>query len=429
MEPLAPVRCPTPEPIEPDPPAKPQPPKSESKTFPRMPISDYVNPHRLCREIDQLLAFDEDYEQVEDLQPSYYTTSNQDSDPDDMVLISTPKDFLEIVTSVEEGPLRYRGVNLRLPSGLSSFSRRKRKNNRTGWPSVPRRRRTSNIQPELGEGDEEEEEDEGETTTCSISNETEADAEEDSRRTPIDITQRLQSAECSIGSGPVSDAPFRGKFTEFTSVEGRGSCVFTSSSDKAENSDIFTVSSDSLDTADLTAVATIGSSGIASGSQISQPVLTPEDDESSSIDVTLAELMETTKLETSTKSVVHQFNGTEVGKKNQRRNSVAKSSSSVSRRLHVMQPVIRVKKMSTKMMLATAAQRERNRMLDTHSLPGHKTPPPHQASSSSSMSVDQRVVTITGSGRKSIGRQSCSPKAKFSPPKLRKPRGRWYRER
>lgn len=398
-----------------------------------MPISDYVNPHRVCREIDQLLTFDDathhdDYDDVAMLS----------SDADDLVLISTPKDFLEIVTSVEDGPLRYRGVNLRLPTGLSSFGRRKRKNNRTGWPSVPRRRRASSPHAEQDPNDDDDGE---ETTTGSVSNATEVDAEEDSR------TQRLQSTDersvvASAGTA-VSDAPFRGKFTEFTFVEGRASVVFTSNSDKAENSDIFTVSSDSVDTADMTAVATVASSGIASGSQHSQPIdamtlsnsppppaLRAEDDESSSVDVTLAELMHsTTAVPVQTTS--SKING--IVKKHRRRSSCLKSKSgSPPRRVHTMQPVIRVKKMSARMLLATAAQRQRNRLLGAvESLPGHKTPPPMQpaAASSSSSTADQRVVTITGSGRKSISRQSCSPKAKFSPPKLRKPRGRWYRER
>lgn len=417
---------PTPEPIV----------KRPKNEFPRMPISDYVNPHAVCRQIDELLTFDDEaYDRDdEDLQ----SLSTTDLDPDDLVLISTPKDFLEIVTSVEEGPLRYRGVNLRLPTGLSSFSRRKRKNNRTGWPSVPRRRRTSNANVRGPEEDEDEED----TTTCSVSNATEeADAEEeecdeeDSRcQLPMDITQRLETEECCVlASSAMSDAPFRGKFSEFTSVEGRNSVVFTSSSDKAENSDIFTVSSDSLDTADLTtAVATVATSGIASASQSSSQPLTVEDDESSSVDVTLAELLQTTQLETHRKpAAVGHFNCKPPNRR--RTSSTAKKSSfsPPSRRLQVMQPVIRVKKISPKTLLAAAVQRQRNRMMDgaTDSLPGHKTPPPQLASTSTADQQQQRVVTITGSGRKSIGRQSCSPKAKFSPPKLRKPRGRWYRER
>lgn len=451
--------------VEPHPPTPPPPArKRDSNAFPRMPICDYVNPHLVCRQIDELLsaADDDEFHFMFDAKLASAPPFTS-PDPDDMVLISTPRDFLEIVTSVEDGPLRYRnGLNLRKPTGLSSFSRRKRKNNRTGWPSLPRRRMLSGAtQPDgtTAVAPPELEED----TTCSVSNGTDEDSKPaELPGHPIDITQRLLSDEFHIattgraagGGEELMDAgvSFHSKFTVF-GAEGRDSVVFTSSSDKAENSDIFTVSSDSLDTADMTtttitSAAVVVSSGIASGSpattsqptssadmssmrtQPAAPASIPDEDDASSADVTLAELMQKQMDSVDDHPVAAPIvrNG-----KARRRSSVM--SKSPTRRVHLMQPVIRVKKMSPKMLLASAALRRRSRLIETAAaldeLPhgirfGHQTPPPVAASNEGD---DAQVVTITGSGRKSISRQSCSPKSKFSPPKLRKPRGRWYRER
>lgn len=152
--------------------------------YPPMPNLEYKSAHQLCREIDDMFAASEhdarlagylDDMDVDDGNRLTATdgetagSSGSAADRyDDLVLIGTPVDFVDIVQSVPEGPLRYRhqrggtrkkGVRKSPAAALGSFgfsdaamatgssgasatAIRKRRNNRTGWPTLPRRRPT-----------------------------------------------------------------------------------------------------------------------------------------------------------------------------------------------------------------------------------------------------------------------------------------------
>ncbi|KAJ6645692.1 Protein chiffon [Pseudolycoriella hygida] len=159
----------------------------EEVKHPRMPRSDYVNPAKLYKEIDNLLQSSQG---EDDILPDV-VSANENTD--DLVLIGTPKDFVEILLSTTPGPLRYRSlVNIKKPSGLSSFSRcKKRRNNKTGWPTIPKRRIL--IKKEVEE----------DSNSCSLSV-TEPDEECDDNRTThddrVDISDQLGKDEFFIHS-------------------------------------------------------------------------------------------------------------------------------------------------------------------------------------------------------------------------------------
>lgn len=485
--------------------------KTDSKVFPRMPIINYVNPHHLCREIDKELT-----KTFSPVAEDSFSMDNLDASPndncDDLTLLQTPKDFFEIITTVEPGPLRYRSyVNLKKPTGMSSFSNRyrKRKNNRTGWPTSPKRKLLIKK-----ENDNE--------SMCSVSN-TEIDEDLDgtgagggvdcvpsssvavfplsaaasSSKSPpsdhrlIDLSSRLgqpdedEMDDCfyvqrsklnSLGEDCHS------KDDDSLCNDDRNSIIFlTSSSEKAENSDIFTVSSDSVDTMDMTgaaaaaAAARVGAvtptttyNNVVKSVAIDNDVLSVKSaslvqcSDESSADITLAELLKKQiGVTTSGGNVANNVRRHNIrlvkGKTKKQKNNkylkrrksvmivrkvsnsaVQKSGGGTSttttsewttvtsniRKVKLLQPIIRVKKINEHDFNGSNS----SRVGSTGVLPPNNLNNRHH----SNHQVNNRHAAAAAHQSTDVDRKSIrnSPqKVQFSPPKLRKPRGRWYRER
>lgn len=91
--------------------------------IPKLPVDDYVDPNKLVRDIDDLLSscyLDSESTHLDDLP----------IDCSDLILVNTSKDFVDIIQSVKDGPLTYRSLQ----------RGKKRHINKTGWPSLPRKR-------------------------------------------------------------------------------------------------------------------------------------------------------------------------------------------------------------------------------------------------------------------------------------------------
>lgn len=393
--------------------------KDDTKGFPKMPIIDYQNPHKICRQINEMLL--EPLPLISDDSLSFHVFDgpgedvdftdipvNGNSTCDDLILISTPKDLMEIVTSVAPGPLSYRSyVNLRKPTGLSSFVNRKRRNNKTGWPSVPKRRIIA--APVKKEIDEDED-------SCSVSN--------------TEIEDNVGTSPSAIVP-PGDDYFVNARPNDCLQDDSRHSFVFTSSSEKAEHSDIFTVSSDSVDTADMAAAARIRSpplpfsSKVINGNAISAAAAY----ESTSTDFTLAHMLKTeigvsvgendadddddgddldeeddmiTDDEDDDDSAASQKDDVLPAVAQLPTATVASSSA-----FHVLQPIVRVRK------------------INHHDLERNSVSKSYTETDGGSTSSTSAVRTP----KKQSVPAPASPKTQFSPPKLRKPRGRWYRER
>lgn len=96
--------------------------KIKDADLPKMPVDEYVDPNKMARDLDDLLA-------------NCYLDSESDLndvpiDCSDLILVNTSKDFVEIIESVKDGPLSYRSLQ----------RGKKRHINKTGWPSLPRKR-------------------------------------------------------------------------------------------------------------------------------------------------------------------------------------------------------------------------------------------------------------------------------------------------
>lgn len=90
--------------------------------IPKLPVDEYVDPNKLVRDIDDLLS-------------NCYLDGESDLDNipvdcSDLILVNTSKDFVDIIESVKCGPLTYRSLQ----------RGKKRHINKTGWPSLPRKR-------------------------------------------------------------------------------------------------------------------------------------------------------------------------------------------------------------------------------------------------------------------------------------------------
>lgn len=90
--------------------------------IPKIPVDEYIDPNKLVRDIDELLS-------------TCYLDSESDLnnipvDSSDLILVNTSKDFVDIIESVKDGPLTYRSLQ----------RGKKRHINKTGWPSLPRKR-------------------------------------------------------------------------------------------------------------------------------------------------------------------------------------------------------------------------------------------------------------------------------------------------
>lgn len=393
--------------------------KDDMKGFPKMPIIDYQNPHKICRQIDEMLL--EPLPLISDDSLGFHVFDGPEEDVDltdipvsgnstcdDLILISTPKDLLEIVTSVAPGPLTYRSyVNLRKPTGLSSFVNRKRRNNKTGWPSAPKRRIIAT--PIKKENDDDED-------SCSVSN---------------------TEMEDNVGASPAATVPavdeyFANARPNDCLDDSRHSFVFTSSSEKAEHSDIFTVSSDSVDTADMAAASRIQSPPhpfspkVINGNAMS----TSAAYESTSTDFTLAHMLKTEiGVSVGENDADDDDDGDDVddedddmitddedddGSAASQKDDVLPAAvrlpttamTSVSE-FHVLQPIVRVRKIN-----------HHDLQLNRVSKNCTDTDDGSTTSTSAVQTPKKQPVTAP-----------TSPKTQFSPPKLRKPRGRWYRER
>lgn len=96
--------------------------KVKEPDIPKMPVDEYVDPNKMARDLDELLA-------------NCYLDSESDLndipiDCSDLILVNTSKDFVEIIETVKDGPLTYRSLQ----------RGKKRHINKTGWPSLPRKR-------------------------------------------------------------------------------------------------------------------------------------------------------------------------------------------------------------------------------------------------------------------------------------------------
>ncbi|XP_037025088.1 protein chiffon isoform X2 [Bradysia coprophila] len=317
---------------------------------PKMPRFDYVNPVKLYRQIDDLLHTS--YE--DDDGESYPDVPVSSDEIDDLILIGTPKDFVDILLETAPGPLRYRSlVNAKKPSALNSFSRsKKRRNNKTGWPTLPKRRILTKKEVE------------DDSNSCSNLSATEPDDECDDNQTTnddrVDISDQLENG---------NDEYF------IHSRQKLNSMGEDFSKDDEFSND---VSSDSLDT-DVTESNNKQQLDKDYDVISMKSIINVSDEDTSSADVTLAEMLK--------KQIG-------VGHKMVRSNRPKKSSSKCAN-VKLLQPIIYVKKINES-----------------------ETINKFMANKKNSPIKDETIV-----------RNNSSPNTKCSPRKLRKPRGRWYRER
>lgn len=382
--------------------------------YPKLPVDDYVDPNVVARELDAVLneCFDEVTNDLKDFELAY----DEHKEPSDLVLVNTPKDFVEIVTTVREGPLTYRYMNTASSnnSGLSSFMKgKKRRNNKTGWPSIPKRRtmikrEKRNSSAAIATDDVGNSDDDA-TVNATIAGETDR----------VDISSHLlqnKVKEYLIHSSrqhrPSASSQGDGEQTtintntlavkdEYEFEEDDDLCVvpylntndnainnvFTSSSEKAENSDIFTVSSDSRDTADTAAADRAGSRTVLSHSN------TNKDDESINGTDEDDDTTEPTKRNVMPRKM--ETRGKE------RMNNI------LSKHNNRLQPVVCVKKIC-----------EKDLYRRTYGRSTSKSPQKAKESPTKQLALGSTNA-----------RSSCSPRGKTSPRKLRKPRGRYYKER
>lgn len=383
--------------------------KTEFKN-PKMPRSDYVNPMKLYSQIDDLLhttnhhaGDDEDADDIDVvMDKSYNDVPISTEHSDDLILIGTPKDFIDILLSTAPGPLRYRSLINAKPSALNSFSRsKKRRNNKTGWPTLPKRKIVA-TKKEDAEGDGEEEEDQEEqpnvdedSNSCSNLSPTEPEEDEcDDNQTTnddrVDISDQLENGkdEYYIQSRQKLNSMGEdfSKDDEFSNDGNNSLVLYPDTGDKAECSDIFTVSSDSLDT-DANESNNKQQQLLDKDYDVisMKSIINVSDEDTSSADVTLAEMLKK-QIGVGDKLV-----------RSNRQKNVNKKPNKIANNMKLLQPIIYVKKINES---------------DSESLSKFIT------GKKNSPIKDESTV---GS--------NSSPNTKCSPRKLRKPRGRWYRER
>lgn len=182
--------------------------------YPKMPVNDYVDPIKLEQEMDLFFA-DERY--------SMYDVDvdiNVDDTTSDLIADGAQNNLEVLLSTLKPGPLSYRTLQ----------RTKKRHINKTGWPSLPRKR-----QPKREKVEEVTQTDED--GQPSVTN-------DDEPERLSDIDEEDLSAAKSPALNERQD--IRSPFCDDNAVPF---AMFASSSEKAENSDIFTVSSDSyLDT-------------------------------------------------------------------------------------------------------------------------------------------------------------------------------------
>lgn len=180
--------------------------------YPKMPVDDYVDPVKLERELEQFFA-DEKYSMC-DLDVEI----DIDDVTSDLISDGAQNDLEVLLSTLKPGPLSYRTLQ----------RTKKRHINKTGWPSLPRKRQPKREKiEEVIQTDED--------GQPSVTN-------EDERERLSDIDEE----DLSAAKRPVPNErhDIRSPFCDDNAV-----MFAESNSEKAENSDIFTVSSDSyLDT-------------------------------------------------------------------------------------------------------------------------------------------------------------------------------------
>lgn len=405
--------------------------------YPKIPVDDYVDPNIVAQQLDAVL--NECFAEVNDDLENFSMSFDDNSEPSDLVLLNTPKDFVEIVSTVKEGPLTYRYTNSN-NSGLSCFMKgKKRRNNKTGWPSVPKRRTMIKREKRNGSavedaGTQSNTEDEDATLLPTEPLET---IELSSDR--VDISSQLMKSDADeyfIQSRQRSPRPKikqeSDSMDEDDAVNAIGGdkddyedyeedddiCiepylnandnainnVFTSSSEKAENSDIFTVSSDSRDTADTgvdrTKPPVVNN---ASGKE-------EEDDDDESINDTDDDSLSEANMP-APDTIDKQQKSVTAPRKMETRGKGDRTSSILAKhadRLNALQPVVCVRKIC-----------EKDLYRRTYGRSTSKSPQKTKESPSKQITLNNSVHSRT----------SCSPRGKTSPRKLRKPRGRYYKER
>lgn len=445
--------------------------ESKEIKFPKMPVDDYVDPNKVVRQIEDLLSscYTGAEPEIDDISVS------AGDDNEDLILVSTPKDFVEIVNSVKEGPLTYRSfVNVNKKTGLSSFIQRgkKRHINKTGWPSLPKKRlaiKKEKLDGSCAEDDtnvaqSNTEDDDNISTIGGVMSGIDGDR--------IDISSQLKGDEFFIqarrGMGTPTQPPLTIKEEEnYDETEPEENYVddgadggdedddfeespfctdnavnnvFASSSEKAENSDIFTVSSDSLDTTDLipekiTSCESKSISRTALGAAADDDESVNEsDDESSSDAPTIAEIVRHKKSLPTSATVLQTTTVTNVTSKMETRAKGERSPLIKGKLSHLrLQPVVCMKKICEKDLYRRTYGKSLSPQKTTASTSPKKSPTKHvNEPSSSPPPVQQQQLTViayTNAATSTNNRTSTSPKTKISPRKLRKPRGRWYRER
>lgn len=399
--------------------------------LPKIPVDDYEDPNKIASELDNLLSscYSEAEHELRDIEIS----TDDNAECKDLILINTPKDFLEIITSVKEGPLSYRSlVNSNKKPGFSLLIHKgkKRRNNKTGWPSLPKKRvvpkRNKNVGSSIEDVATSNTEDDDNHSASMGALEPEGDR--------VDISNRLlqnKSDEFFIQSREytplpcnsiVKQEPFASDYDETEEDEADGDdeedeeddnetkyCAendnavnnLFSSSEKTENSDMFTVSSDSLDTTDLGNV-TIASN--KNNESINQS------DDSLSDSTSIANLINKKKANMHASILrAHLTNSLTSSKMETRANSERTITQRLNNARLTLQPVVCMRKINE--------QDIYRRTYKSSSISPQKT------------KESPTKQTTAQSQSNSNNKSSCSPRTKVSPRKLRKPRGRWYRER
>lgn len=436
--------------------------------FPKMPVDDYVDPNKVARQIEDLLSscYTDTEPEIDDI------AVNVVDDSDDLILVSTPKDFVEIVSTVKEGPLTYRSfVNVNKKTGLSSFIQRgkKRHINKTGWPSLPKKRLAVKKEKLEGSCVEDDTHVPNSNTEDDDNISTIGGANACTDRDRIDISSQLKGDEFFIQARrgmktpkPASVAIKEENFDETEPEEhdvddgadggdedddfeespfctdNAVNNVFASSSEKAENSDIFTVSSDSLDTTDLipeksTCCETKSTVRTVLAADDDESV-NESDDESSSDAATIAEIVRHKKSLPTSASVLQASTVTNVTSKMETRAKGERSPIIKGKLSHLrLQPVVCMKKICEKDLYRRTYGKSLSPQKTTPSTSPKKSPAKNVNETSSSPTRGQQqqltVIAYTNAGATANNRTSTSPKTKISPRKLRKPRGRYYHER
>ncbi|XP_055319868.1 uncharacterized protein LOC129577232 isoform X2 [Sitodiplosis mosellana] len=433
--------------------------------IPKMPVDEYVDPNKTARDLDDLLS-------------NCYLDADSDLnhipiDCSDLILVNTSKDFVEIIESVKDGPLTYRSLQ----------RGKKRHINKTGWPSLPKKRL-----PKREKIDEKDDIDESAVSDVQNCESCHSDTENDLNDVPMDCendnsnhvlekTPKHDADDTVESSAKNSPIPFRSVTrrkrrntnktdddndeeksralrhdrrkirTPFCDDNAVQFVVSASSSEKAENSDIFTVSSDSfLDTDVNNDTVTTAKSRLSADSRLSV------DDEGSISDESTANNESNWHCRSSLRrsnSIVEEETKQQKGFPSVEESAASTTNKSAATTATTTTTTTSILERTLKSMHSTRSKFLRSPTLvkgttiDLNLQPlvcvqkiADKDLPPQKLwiNSLASSTVNTTTTTTTTTSddsdvAKPNNRINSSPKTKTSPRKLRKPRGRWYRER